>query len=150
MVVESAANRPAGADGRTAQGENQFNEDTVAARRAKRTRRALIVDDEPDIVEILSSLLEEVGWTALPAFGPEEALRLAAAAPFDLLLCDICLPRMDGVELLRRMRAAAFIGDASVVLMSAARRRAPDDVLFLAKPFDLDDVVSLLDGLGGD
>ncbi|HEU0116569.1 MAG TPA: response regulator [Thermomicrobiales bacterium] len=150
MVVEPMASRPAGANGRTAQGENRFNEATVAARGARRSRRALIVDDEPDIVEILSSLVEEVGWTALPAFGPEEALRLAAAAPFDLLLCDICLPRMDGVELMRRLQAAALIGDATVVLMSAARRRAPDGVRFLAKPFDLDDVVALLDGLGGD
>jgi CheY-like chemotaxis protein len=148
MVVEPIASRPARADRRTTHpGDRSGKRASEANIPGHRARRALIVDDEPDIVEILASLLEDVGWTPLAAFGPEDALRIAAAGPIDLLLCDICMPRMDGIELLRRMRAEAMIGDAPVVLMSAARRIAPDGTIFLAKPFDLDDIISLLDGL---
>ncbi|HEU5430673.1 MAG TPA: response regulator [Thermomicrobiales bacterium] len=148
MVVEPMVRRPARADGRTTQRGNGPGERTSEADDPEpRGRRALIVDDEPDIVDILASLLEDVGWTPLPAFGPEDALRIAAAGPIDLLMCDICMPRMDGIELLRRMRLEAMIGDAPVVLMSAARRIEPHGTVFLAKPFDLDEVVSLLDRL---
>ncbi|HET7091948.1 MAG TPA: response regulator, partial [Thermomicrobiales bacterium] len=125
MVVESKMRRPERADGRTASGVGHSQERAIEERSPRRrTRRALIVDDEPNIVDILASLLEDLGWTPLPAFGGEDALRIAAAEPIDLLLCDICMPRMDGLELLRRMRAAAMLGDAPVVLMSAARRVA--------------------------
>ena len=148
MVVEPTLSRPTRAGGRTVQSGDSAGERTSEADiPGHRARRALIVDDEPDIVDMLAALLEDIGWTPLAAFGPEDALRIAAAGPIDLLLCDICMPRMDGVELLRRMRAEAMIGDAPVVLMSAARRIAPDGTIFLAKPFDLDDVASLLDGL---
>ena len=133
-VVKAMARRPARADGRiaeSARGPARPADEGIAGRRA---RRALIVDDEPDIVDILASLLEDIGWTPLPALSPEEALRIAAATPIDLVLCDICLPRMDGIELLQRMRARNLIGKAPVVLMSAARREAPDGTLFLPKP----------------
>jgi CheY-like chemotaxis protein len=144
-VVKAMARRPARADGRNADSEGCPEASVDEGIANRRVRRALIVDDEPDILDILASLLEDVGWTPLPALSPEDALRIAAAAPIDLMLCDICLPRMDGIELLRHMRARKLIGEAPVVLMSAARRLAPDGVLFLPKPFDLDEIVSLLD-----
>jgi CheY-like chemotaxis protein len=140
MVVEELVSqpaRPAGASGRVG----------VVSEPPGTARRVLIVDDEPDIVFLLSALVEDAGWKALPACGPDEALRRAAAEPIDLVLCDICMPGMDGIELLGELRARRLIGDAPVVLMSAARRAAPADVTFLAKPFDLDEVVALLDRL---
>lgn len=65
----------------------------------------LVVEDDPDIRELLSFALGKEGWTVVPAADGEEGLAKLPAANPDLVVLDIMLPGMDGLELLRRIKA---------------------------------------------
>ncbi|MER3423418.1 MAG: Fis family transcriptional regulator, partial [Nitrospiraceae bacterium] len=65
----------------------------------------LIVDDEVSILNSLSPILEDEGYQVMVAKSGEEALRIIASEPPDLLLLDIWMPGMDGLETLKRARA---------------------------------------------
>jgi len=77
----------------------------------------LVVDDEPVIRDTLSEFLQQEGYAVAVAGTGEEALALAAARPFDLALCDINLPGLDGIEVLEQLRAAH--SDTFVILITA-------------------------------
>jgi CheY-like chemotaxis protein len=70
----------------------------------------LVVDDMPDTAETEAAVLALHGHAARTAAGGEEALRLAAQDPPDVVLLDIGMPGMDGWELARRLRAQAEAG----------------------------------------
>ena len=65
----------------------------------------LIVDDNPDLSQLVASLLEDSGMSTQRVASGEEALRALEEAYFDLVLSDVKMPEMDGLELLERMRA---------------------------------------------
>ena len=72
-------------------------------------KRILIVDDDADILLILNAMLEGQGWQVLKAASGEDALRIlreGQPAP-DLVLLDIMMPRMNGIEVLREARRIA-------------------------------------------
>ena len=69
--------------------------------------KILIVDDDADIVRIVSTMLAGQGWHVLNAYSGEEALRLVAEEHPDLVLLDIMMPRMNGIEVLREARRIA-------------------------------------------
>ncbi len=111
--------------------------------------RLLIVDDDSGLRQSLALLLKEAGYQAVAEGDPEEALRRAAAEPFDLVLCDVRMPKMDGVAFLRRYRADG--GSALLIMMSAygtedtalaAMREGAYD--YLHKPFQPDEVLMTL------
>jgi CheY-like chemotaxis protein len=64
----------------------------------------LVVDDNRDGLIIRKSLLNELGYRVWTAPGPEQALELMARQKFDVIVTDHKMPRMDGTELIRRMR----------------------------------------------
>ena len=68
--------------------------------------RALVVDDSPDIAEMLAGVLRHAGYDVLTAYSAPEALAAAFAQQFDLVVSDIGMPGMDGYELARALRAA--------------------------------------------
>ena len=70
-------------------------------------QKVLIVDDDVDIVRIISAMLEGHGWQVLAAHGGEEALRIIRDERPDLALLDIMMPRMNGIEVLREARRIA-------------------------------------------
>ena len=76
--------------------------------------RLLIVDDDADIRQSLGRGLEETGHQVAVEADPERALRQAASGSFDLILCNVRLPRTDGVAFLRRYRAD---GGAALFIM---------------------------------
>ena len=109
----------------------------------------LIVDDDAGLRQSLSLLLQESGYAAVGEGDPEQALRRAATDAFDLILCDVRMPRMDGVSFLRRYRAEG--GSALLIMMSghgtedsalAAMREGAYD--YLHKPFRPDEVIMTL------
>jgi DNA-binding NtrC family response regulator len=69
-------------------------------------QRVLVVDDEPDMVENCARILKRSGYQCLTATDPHRALALVEAEHPDLLLTDLKMPGMDGMELLRRARAS--------------------------------------------
>jgi CheY-like chemotaxis protein len=107
-------------------------------------RTVLIVDDEVFLREALELILQMAGYEIHTATHGAEALAMAEEVRPDLVLTDIMMPIMDGVELCRRLKA---IRGTPVILMSAAGReaaRGAEADAFIAKPFDLDEVEDLV------
>lgn len=107
--------------------------------------RLLIVDDDVSLRQSLSLLLGESGYEVLAEGDPERALERASADRFDLILCDVRMPKMDGLTFLRRYRAEQ--GSALLIMMSAygnedaaieAMREGAYD--YLHKPFRPEEV----------
>jgi DNA-binding response OmpR family regulator len=66
--------------------------------------RVLVVDDEPKAIELLQEFLTVKGYEVLTALNGEEALRKVKEERPHLILLDICMPKMDGLEVLKRVR----------------------------------------------
>ena len=112
----------------------------------------LLVEDKDSFRRLLTQALADSAWAVRAVPDPQEALRALAEQPFHVLVTDLRLPGMSGLELIRRARLAQ--PSLRVVLMSAfgepkdiveAMRLGADD--FLPKPFDLDAFLALLDRL---
>jgi adenylate cyclase len=103
----------------------------------------LVADDEPANVEILSARLAAHGYAILTAADGEEALAAARAKGPDLVLLDINMPRLDGLEVCRRLKADPALPFVPVILVTA--RTDPGDIVagleaggdeYLTKPVD--------------
>src|SRR5687768_15549889 len=70
-----------------------------------KTTRILLVDDEQPVQKLLTYPLEKEGYEVVHAFDGQQALIAFEKQPFDLVVLDIMLPRMDGLEVCRRLRA---------------------------------------------
>ncbi|MGH2533159.1 MAG: response regulator [Thermomicrobiales bacterium] len=105
------------------------------------TRTVLVVDDERFIVDLLAEVLAEEGYAVRRAYDGEAALRDIDHAPPDLVLSDVAMPRVNGLELARRVQDRGI----PVILMSAAVSdpRTPG-VGFITKPFDLDQILEMV------
>ena len=110
----------------------------------------LVVDDEDDIRTVVRQMLEAKGYVVQDTGDPQEALRMAAQQPVDLLLTDVVMPRMRGTELAQRLRALSPW--AKVLLMSAFKIAEIDASghPFIAKPFTPDALVSKVRQVLGD
>lgn len=83
-------------------------------------KRILVVDDEPAMQEIAQALLERMGWEAIPALNVAMAVQVLRAKPLpDLVVLDLMLPDIDGLELLRQMREKPVFDHLPVVILSA-------------------------------
>jgi CheY-like chemotaxis protein len=107
----------------------------------------LVVDDDPDVRALLEMCLALEGFEVLTAANGRHALlRLNETAPA-LILLDLMMPVMDGVEFRRQQRAQPRLRDIPVLCLSArhdARKTATDLGFagFVSKPFDLDTVIA--------
>jgi DNA-binding response OmpR family regulator len=108
--------------------------------------RVLLVDDEPMVREVLARYLEHDGYDVVTADDGVQALDRFGEHHPDLVLLDLMLPRIDGLEVFRRMRA---IGDVPVIMITA-RGQEVDRIVgldlgaddYVAKPFSPREVVS--------
>jgi DNA-binding response OmpR family regulator len=116
----------------------------------------LVVDDEPTITEVVSRYLERAGYAVRVAGDGPEALRLAAESRPDLVVLDLMLPGMDGLEVMRRIREPANGSGrrVSVILLTAkgdpgdrilGLRLGADD--YVAKPFSPAELVARVDAV---
>lgn len=83
---------------------------------ARTTLRVLVVDDEPLIADTLSTILAESGFSATAAYSAEEALAAARTEQPDIVISDVLMPKMTGVELGIRLRKE--LPEARVILFS--------------------------------
>ena len=116
--------------------------------------RILIVDDEPNIVLSLEFLMQQAGFEVAVAGDGEAALSQAAAFRPDLVLLDIMLPRLDGYEVCRRLRADPARAGTRIVMLSAKGREpevgkglALGADAYVTKPFSTRELVDLVRGL---
>jgi DNA-binding response OmpR family regulator len=101
----------------------------------------LLVDDEDAVQKLLSYPLEREGFRVVPARDGEEALQRFAAERIDLVVLDVMLPRLDGLEVCRRLRAQSSVP----IIMLTARDDELDKVLglelgaddYITKPFSI-------------
>jgi len=112
-------------------------------------KTVLVVDDEPGLRQSLGLLLSDAGYAVTAESDGKKALDRALAESFDLVLCDVRMPEMDGLAFLRSYRSRG--GDALVIMMSAyggedaalaAMKEGAYD--YLPKPFRPDEVVLTL------
>jgi len=113
----------------------------------------LLVDDEPDFRMLVGDALRDVGHRVTLAGNGAEGLTLISSNVFDVMICDIRLPKVDGLTLFRRVRqespstdvilitAHAAVSDA----VSALKEGAAD---YITKPFDIDEIVVQMERIG--
>ena len=114
----------------------------------------LIVDDEPHIVELVRVTLEDDRLDVVAATSAAEALELAPAIRPELILLDVNLPDLSGLEVCRRLRRDPELAGGRIVMLTAAAQR--DDVSaglaagadeYLTKPFSPVRLLSLVASL---
>jgi DNA-binding response OmpR family regulator len=106
------------------------------------TRRVLIIEDERELAELVKRHLEDSGFAVETAARGDDGLRAAETMAFDLILLDLMLPGMDGIEVCRRLRARNI---RTPIVMVTARTTEVEKVLglemgaddYIAKPFGL-------------
>lgn len=117
----------------------------------------LIVDDDPFIRRLIATTLEDVARFQLrEASDGVEALELAGREPPALVFLDIDMPRLDGIDACRRLRADPQTAGCTIVMLTAASgdetERAAEEAgadLFLTKPFSPLELLRLVDTMGG-
>jgi two-component system OmpR family response regulator len=109
--------------------------------------RILVVDDEPNITELLSMALRYEGFEVTSAADGRSALRQARAEPFELIVLDVMLPDVDGFDVAREL---ASTGHRVPVLFLTARDATADKIRgltvggddYVTKPFSLEEVIA--------
>jgi DNA-binding response OmpR family regulator len=110
-------------------------------------RRILVVEDDPDISSLVELHLGDAGYQTELAADGRHGLELAIGRPFDLVVLDIMLPGLDGLEICRRLRAER---PELAILMLTARSTELDRVLgleigaddYLTKPFSVRELIA--------
>jgi DNA-binding response OmpR family regulator len=105
------------------------------------TARILLVDDEQPVQKLLSYPLEKDGYEVVPALDGQAALNEFDRQPFDLVVLDIMLPKVDGLEVCRQLRAKSSVP----IIMLTAKAEEIDKVLglelgaddYITKPFSM-------------
>ncbi len=118
------------------------------------TRKILIVEDSPDMVNMLQMLLKHRGYDSFTAKNGKEAVDMAASQLPDLILLDIMLPNMDGIEAARLIRQNPKTH--SILILAVTAKAFPEDREeclkngcndYLAKPFTLEELASKIEKL---
>jgi two-component system alkaline phosphatase synthesis response regulator PhoP len=111
--------------------------------------RILIVEDDPDIAELVGRYLDKAGFSTERVASGREALQAIAAKPPDLVVLDIMLPHMDGLEVCRLVRASDATAAIPIIMLTARAEESErivglelgaDD--YLAKPFSPNELVA--------
>lgn len=116
--------------------------------------RILICDDDPLLIELMSFRLKAKGFDVITAMDGDEALSKAASEQPSLVVLDAMMPRLDGFEVLSRMKSDAGVAHIPVIMLTArkgekdivsALERGADD--YLVKPFIPEELLARLSKL---
>ena len=122
-----------------------FSTDDMADKDKPPPGRILVVEDDWDILEVLKLMLEDEGHSVVTAKHGRAALALVAGAgkPFDVIVMDVSMPEMSGIEVAQALRANPKTADVRIVIHTAldehwVKERFADYDLFLTKAHDAD------------
>ena len=110
------------------------------------SKNILVIDDEPNLRHVLTVVLEKAGYTVSSAADGKEAISITETKPFNIILCDLRMPRMDGLAFLKHVTTRAL--DAAIIMMSAygtidtaveAMKLGAAD--YISKPFKPDEIL---------
>lgn len=108
------------------------------------SQRILVVDDEPDVADVIAAVLHSAGFEVVTVHGGRAALEELAAHPYGLVVCDLVMPEIDGAAVYRAMQARPEPRPAILFLTGyhdASSREAflrEAGVPRLPKPFEVD------------
>ena len=111
--------------------------------------KILVVDDERDIVELISLSLQKEGFKTIPTYSGEEALEWMKSDTPDLVVLDLMLPGIQGLEVCRRIRSSPEYSDVPIIILSAKTGEmdriigleiGADD--YVTKPFSVRELIS--------
>ncbi len=111
--------------------------------------RVLVVEDEPDIAQLVRHILEKAGFAVEQLANGRDALASITARPPDLLVLDLMLPHVDGLEICRVVRGNAATANLPIIMLTA-RGEESDRIVgleigaddYLAKPFSPNELVA--------
>jgi DNA-binding response OmpR family regulator len=113
------------------------------------SRLLLSIDDDPNIGEILDSLVRQRGYDIATASNGIEGFEKAIEMKPDLITLDITMPGMDGWLLLKKLKSTDIVKDIPVVVLSVFDEKKMGYELgafgYLLKPFDINDIFDILD-----
>jgi two-component system alkaline phosphatase synthesis response regulator PhoP len=118
--------------------------------------RVLLVEDHPDLAEVTAEFLQAEGLDVQTAMSGREALEVATAFGPDIVLCDLNLPDMSGLDVIRGLRSNPSTKEAYAVILTAMRERelsSRSDVdelcvdAFISKPITIEAIRTLADKL---
>ncbi|WP_413206963.1 response regulator [Rhodospirillum sp. A1_3_36] len=117
-------------------------------------RRVLVAEDEPNIVESLTFLLERAGFEVSVQMDGRQAWEAVQREAPHVLVLDVMLPELDGYEILRRLRADRTARRTPVLMLTAKSQREDRETamdggadLFMTKPFANADIVAAVERL---
>jgi len=113
------------------------------------SKRILVVDDEPDIVEVVRLRLEANNYEVIAAYDGEEGLRKARNEQPDLIILDILMPEMDGYTFVRELKADESIKDIPIVVLTAKDKMRDLFAIegikdYIVKPFKGEELVKII------
>ncbi len=129
----------------------------IASHIPARKSTIMVVDDNPDIVTIVKTLLEVKGYKVQSAYSGQEALNLLAKQKPDLIILDIMMPQMDGLEVLTSLKGDSNTRPIPVILLTA---KQPDEAIlggydiwadsYITKPFTNPQLLNVINRLIGE
>lgn len=117
--------------------------------------RILVVDDEPDVVELISAMLQKAGYQTEPAYSGKEALRLLEEKEFNLVLLDLMMPTMHGFDVCKEIEMNPMIQHIPIIVVTAKGEietiekayKCSSVVNYIAKPFEREHLLKVVGGV---
>jgi DNA-binding response OmpR family regulator len=111
--------------------------------------KVLVVDDEPHIVALVQNRLKAVGYEVLSAFDGEEGVKKAKESSPDLIILDVLMPKLSGIEVAIQLRADEKTKKIPIIMLTAILNKDEEerhvtftDSICLAKPIDPEELMS--------
>ncbi len=117
-----------------------------------REKKVLIVDDNESLLMALEYSIQQAGYTVLKAIDGEIAFKIANSENPDIIVSDITMPEMDGIELCKKIRSVPRLSETPFILLTAlgepdervkGLRSGADD--YIVKPFDIEELIARID-----
>jgi DNA-binding response OmpR family regulator len=118
---------------------------------AVKTAKIMVVDDEPEITEIIEAFLDNAGYTVKVQNDPQVAVKMAAEMKPDLILLDIMMPGIDGYTICNRIKEDPALGNIPVIFLTG--KDSKDDQgrsfqvggdMFIKKPFSCERLLEIV------